>query len=233
MLNDRDTAPLVVAHRGASRLARENSLDAVQKAIDLGVDMVEIDVRRTRDGVFVLRHNATLRRRRVRAQPFEAMARADPQLATLEEILRCARGRTRLDIELKEAGHEAEVLDLIEAYLSPEAFVITSFALPVVETVKRLRPQVSTGWIVVERGARSELFARLAWAGAGLLAAHRLLVDRALLDAAATRGVEVAVWTVNRRAELDALLRTPGLGAVITDLPDVALALRARDRARP
>ncbi|HEX6510485.1 MAG TPA: glycerophosphodiester phosphodiesterase, partial [Chloroflexota bacterium] len=136
-----------MAHRGASRVAPENSLEALQAAANLGADMAEIDVRRTRDGVLVLHHNRTIRRRRLTAMQHAEAQLADPHLATLDNAVRLAKGRIMLDVELKEEGYEREVLECVSSYLAPSAFVVTSFSLATVERVKQLRPELAAGWI--------------------------------------------------------------------------------------
>ena len=119
---------LVVAHRGASAIAPENSLEAFEKAIELGADVAELDVRRGADGVLVVSHDP--------APP--------PDVATLDEVVSVCAGRIALDVELKEPGLEEEVLRVVTG----ADFVVTSFLPEVLAATKRLRPDVRVGLLL-------------------------------------------------------------------------------------
>jgi glycerophosphoryl diester phosphodiesterase len=207
---------LVAAHRGASSLAIENTLEAFEKAIEVGADMVEFDVRTTRDGVLVVFHDAV--HEWTYAELCERLPFAPPRL---QEVVETCAGRIALDVELKEGGYEEEVLRVVSG-----TFVATSFLDEVVATVKRLRPDVRAGLLL---GAETPLDAaairaRQRTAGADFLAPHV-----SLLDAGLDAGVGVVVWTVNDELRLERYLAAPGVEVVITDDPLLALAVRARE----
>jgi glycerophosphoryl diester phosphodiesterase len=192
---------LVVAHRGASAVAPENTLEAFEKAIELGADMVEFDVRRAADGALVVSHDAV----------DATTARELPRVAEVVDL--CA-GRIALDVELKEPGLEEEALRLLE-----RDFVVTSFIDEVVATVKRLRPDVRTGLLLgAETPLDERIDARQHAAGADFLAPHVSLLDAGL------RGEALVVWTVNDELRLRRYLTDRAVAAVVTD--DAALAVR-------
>lgn len=196
--------PLVAAHRGASLLAPENTLDSFRKAIEVGAEMVEFDVRRTRDGELVVFHDelpATFTRR--------------PPL--LAEVIELCRGRIRLDVELKEAGVEREVLALLEG-----DFVVTSFLDAVVAAIKQQAPHVRAGLLVRRDDDPADFSGRLADACADFLAPEVDLLDAGL------DGEDLCVWTVNDRPRLERCLADPRVAVLITDDPVLALELRAR-----
>jgi glycerophosphoryl diester phosphodiesterase len=141
---------LVVAHRGASAIAPENSLEAFEKAIELGADMVEFDVRRSADGALVISHDPL----------------PPPDAPTLAQVVDRCVGRIALDIELKEHGLEEEVLRIA----ADGDFVVTSFLPEVVATTKRLRPNVRVG-LLLHREAVSH-------PSADFVAPHISLLDR-------------------------------------------------------
>jgi glycerophosphoryl diester phosphodiesterase len=145
---------LVVAHRGASAIAPENSLEAFEKAIELGADLVEFDVRRSADGVLVISHDPLPR----------------PDVPTLAEVVDLCAGRIALDVELKETGLEEEVLRVAAG----SDFVVTSFLPEVVAMTKRLRPDVRVG-LLLQREAVSH-------PSADFLAPHVSLLDRVAGD---------------------------------------------------
>lgn len=225
---------LVVAHRGASAGAVDNSLDAFEQAIALGADMIEFDVRRTRDGQLIAFHDAA-----VGGRPVEALTRAEIGDATghlpplLDEVLALTRGRIGLDVELKENGYVERVLAVLDGI---EDVIVTSFLDDVVAEVKRRAPEVRTGLLVgvgrtrqVVRTRLSELspVPRARACGADVVAMHHALASLGALRRVADAGFPVFVWTVNDEALLRRFLADPRVAAVITDVPARAIALRA------
>jgi glycerophosphoryl diester phosphodiesterase len=189
--------------------------------------MVELDVRRTRDGHLVAVHDARVRSAPVSTLDHEELkARLKPgQAPLLQEMTELAGDRIALDIELKEAGYVARVLDLLTG-LDPGQYVLTSFTDDALVEARAKAPQVRTGLLVGPGHAR-RLEARLNACGASFVAAHAGLARAGLLTWAANRGLESYVWTVNERRALRSLLADPRVAAVITDRPAVALEVRS------
>src|SRR5205807_97412 len=117
--------PLIVAHRGAWGAAPQNSLAALEAAIKLGCDMVEVDVRRTRDGRLVAIHDPRVGGTSVAALPFdELQQKVGPgEVPALTGFLDAAAGRIALDVELKEAGYEALVTATLFKHLPAAGYV--------------------------------------------------------------------------------------------------------------
>src|ERR1700759_726067 len=109
---DASTGPLIVAHRGAWGMAPQNSLDALEDAIAIGCDAIEIDVRRT---VHRLDHQKLQSRMKVGQAPL------------LADALKRAAGRILVDVELKEDGYVADAMDVVRRHLNPGQYVVTSF----------------------------------------------------------------------------------------------------------
>jgi glycerophosphoryl diester phosphodiesterase len=122
-------AILVAAHRGDWRTAPENSLPAIESAIALGVDIVEIDVRRTKDGHFVLMHDTTIDRTttgkgKVREHTLAELrelrlrhghgAASSYTIPTLEEAIEAARGHAVLNLDKTDTPHIAEIVRIVE-----------------------------------------------------------------------------------------------------------------------
>jgi glycerophosphoryl diester phosphodiesterase len=220
-----------VAHRGAWTGAPQNSLAALEAAIDLGCDMVEIDVRRTRDRKLVAVHDP-----RIGGTPVAALdhaqlkARLTPgQAPSLAELLERAQGRITLDIELKEDGYVEQVSRAL-ARLPTEGYVVTSFQAPALAALRRAAPATRTG-LLLRPTWHPGLERRVHQSGADFLAPHARLARAGLLSWAADRGFQRSfVWTVNNRRALRTMLNHPRVAAVITDRPDHALALSALHR---
>jgi glycerophosphoryl diester phosphodiesterase len=223
---------LIVAHRGTWSAAPQNSLAALEGAIALGCDMVELDVRRTRDGRLVAVHDPRIQGTKVGTLDHAQLkARLGPRQApSLAEVLERAAGRIRLDIELKEDGYVEDVTRAVAEHLTPGGYVVTSFLPSVLATIKQHVPETRTGLLLGPRGALG-VERRLQRSRADFLAPHARLARAGLLARAAERGLESYVWTVNHRRMLHAMLDDPRVAAVITDRPGDALAHLASARA--
>jgi glycerophosphoryl diester phosphodiesterase len=230
--------PLIVAHRGAWDEAPQNSLHALAAAITIGCEMVEFDVRRTRDGHLVAVHDARVRGTPVAELDHEELrARLAPgQAPRLEEMVELSAGRITLDVELKEEGYVEQALRALRI-IEPEQYVITSFLDGALAEVREAAPATRTGLLVGPGGRvrgtrgtarrRGGLEARLRDSGADFLGPHVGLARAGLLAWAARRGLETYVWTVNDRRSLRTLLDDARVSALITDRPAAALAARA------
>ena len=148
-------APLRIGHRGAAALAPENTLASLERAVEHGVDVVEIDVLETRDGELVLAHGNDLHEvshglahGRVRPLTLERLRRAAPDLPTLDEALAflAARApRTGLQVDLKARGFERSVLRALHRHdLLPRSFV-TSFHRGSLHVLRGLEPALPVG----------------------------------------------------------------------------------------
>jgi len=245
--------PLIIGHRGASRYAPGNSLASFTEAIRQGADAVELDVRRTLDGTLVIHHSATRHRVPVAQLTYaELVRRCRHEPPTLEAVFRLCSGHIAVNVEIKERGCEAAVLEMAARRTRLDWLLITSFHGGVITTVKTLNPAVRCGLLLgptrmVARSRRLESLP-VEWAeecGADFIVPHQLLAppppararrQRGVLDAAQRRGVPVVVWTVNGVARMRRYLGDPRVAGIITDLPGAAMAVRRRlhdSRRRP
>jgi len=219
---------LVIAHRGASSMARENTLEAFQKAIDLRADMIEFDVRRTQDRHYVIHHDP-----RIAGKPLNEMtlrevreiARSlDFHVPELEEVLALTRGKIGLDIELKEEGYEKEIIRLAGQSLAEGDFIVSSFHAGCLARVKQCRAGVRTGLIFKDAGA---LTTAILEGDTDWLLPARNLAEGKLLESMSRSGKKIAVWTVNETKQMRRLLEDDRIEGIITDRTDAALAVRA------
>jgi glycerophosphoryl diester phosphodiesterase len=192
----------IVAHRGASHEAPENTLAAFEKAIELGADMIEFDVRRASDGRLVISHD-----------PVREPA---SKLPTLEDALRLTQGRIQLDVELKETGCERDAIDLLLRNFPLDDFCITSFLAPALRETRAIHPGIRIGLIfaIWSEGVASS--------DADFLVPHYRLVKKA-----ERIGKPLFVWTVDDPARTRRLFKRPLVEAIVTNNPRQALTLRA------
>lgn len=142
LLADEAATPALVAHRGAMHAVPENTIAAFERAIELGADVLEVDVRLTKDGRLVVVHDATLARTtdgagRVSEQNWEEIRRLDAgawfgpehtglRVPLLEEILALAKGRATVLLDLKETGPDfaRAVSDEVRRHGDPDETVV-------------------------------------------------------------------------------------------------------------
>ncbi len=196
----------IVAHRGASAEAAENTLQAFERAIEVGADMIEFDVRRDSSGALRISH--------------DPIRRSPADLPTLEETLRLTQGRIQLDVELKEPGCERDAIELLLRYFALDDFCITSFIATVLSATRAIHPGIRTGLIFAQWNA--EVRAACLSPDADFLVPHYRLLDQA-----EEIGKPMFVWTVDAPSLTRELLRLPLVEAIVTNDPRQALAVRS------
>jgi len=211
--------PLVGAHRGASARAPENTLPAFQAALDDGADLVELDVRLTRDGGLAVIHDARTERatgvdRVVAATDMETLRRLDtgrhkgPEWAErglgipeLGDVFALLAGRMLVNVEVKSGVDALPVLARrIAAYDMADKVIVSLFDADVVRAAGAMEPRVLTG-LLLDRLEVDPLAATQALGAALLHLAHRFITPE-LVGKAHERGIGVLAWTVNDPAEM-------------------------------
>ncbi|MDP2349626.1 MAG: glycerophosphodiester phosphodiesterase [Chloroflexota bacterium] len=216
--------PLRLAHRGDWRVAPENTLAALQAAIRIpACDGVEFDVRLSSDGVPVLLHDETLARVQglpARVDELVAAERAALDVPSLAEALTALPPETFLDVELKGEDHGDATAAVLRAGRGPEGSraVISSFELSVLAAMGDRLPGW-TRWLLAAdlEPATVSIATGLGCAG---VAVSWSAVTPASIRAAHAGGLDVAAWTVRRRATFDRLAR---LGVVACCVEAAAL----------
>ncbi len=228
---------LIIAHRGAPGETRENTIQSFERAITLGADMIEFDVRRTRDQVLITYHDEAIQGKPVKELNFEVINRIAGnqgfEVPMVEEVLKFTKGKIRLDVELKEGGYEKEAVELLSRYFEEDQFVITSFHDASLRTIKDHSTRVQVGLILGKSNASlgtrvSELFPakRCIEAKADFIVPHWKLLKLGFLARAERIHKPLFVWTVNNGNMIRELLRDERVGAIVTDRADLAVSLR-------
>jgi glycerophosphoryl diester phosphodiesterase len=224
----------IVAHRGAPKRARENTLKSFLTAASLGAEMVELDVRRTSDGIPIIFHDPWLSRKTRRPliahltyqEINRRVSKKKFHVPTLEETLKALAGKVMLDIELKEPGYETEVIKLVRRWFPDDRFILTSFHPGIINAVKSFDQKLTAGLILAKSkdlpfGEKTE---------ADVLAPEKglFISQRKIFADFKKKGKRIAVWTVDGKGLLSNLLVDPLVDAVITNYPDRALSLRTK-----
>jgi glycerophosphoryl diester phosphodiesterase len=194
---------MIMGHRGAAALEPENTLLSIERAMDIGVDAVEIDVHLSKDKELVVIHDATVDRTTngtgpVSSYTVQEIKRLDAgkgeAIPTLQEVIDFIDRRVMLVIELKEEGTERFVVDLIiQNNLFDKACVI-SFWHRLVKTVKEMDSRIKTGVLLVGSPVDA-CIATQAYADA--LVMKYSFVDREFVKIAHEKGLKVFIWNID------------------------------------
>ncbi len=226
-------AARVIAHRGAttrrdgSRI-RENTLEAFERAVELGVAGIDFDVRRTADDVLVVHHDVHLDDgRMVRKTHSDELPDWLPTLADALEV--CTD--TWLNIEVKNLpgdpdydqtfGISLAVAALVRAFDAAERVLVSSFDFDSIQRIRDHDPSIPIGWVVWGQANPIQMVDR----AAGIVDAlhpSEMLVDRTLMKMCRETGLDVFAWTVNDPERILELhrLRVDG---IVTDEISTAL----------
>ncbi|MCH8551127.1 MAG: glycerophosphoryl diester phosphodiesterase membrane domain-containing protein [Natronospirillum sp.] len=239
---------LVIAHRGSSINAPENTLSAIELAIAEGADYVEVDVRQTADGALVLLHDRDLRRlggpgtpvwnltleqvQSVDVGRWHSTDFAGERVPTLEEVIDAVRGRAGLYLEIKPGPQSpdltADTLALLAAEDMLDDTILAALDKALLQRVQDRQPDLRRAVFVhsvVGRPDYSSLHA---------VGKRAALVNRSTVTRARRNGHELHVWTVNDETDMGRFIDM-GVDGIITDRPDVltrVLTERA-DLSRP
>lgn len=192
-----------MGHRGAKALEPENTLLSIKRAMEIGVDAVEIDVHLTKDKEVVVIHDSTVDRTTNGKGPvgnytLKEIKKLDAgkggKIPTLEEVIDLVKGRVKLIVELKEEGVEDKVVELIKRHgLHGSAYVI-SFWHMAVKRIKEMDSRIKTGVLLVGCPVDA-CIARSASADA--LVMNYAFVNGEFVEKAHQEGLKVFIWNID------------------------------------
>ena len=227
-----------IAHRGASGSAPENTLAAFKKAIEIGVDAVELDLHGTADGEVVVIHDSSLDRTTDQSAPvnqatLETIKRADAggwfaaefagePVPTLEETLACIGEKTIAVLEIKDPLIAEAVVAKVRETQTLNLTVIISFHTTVLQSVRALEPRIPTGWLIGSHNNHvppEQLCQQLGELGSSLLNVNHQLITAEFAYEVRRRGIALWCWTVDsivRMREMESL----GVQGITSNYPE-------------
>lgn len=214
----------IIGHRGAHGHP-ENTIPSFERAIELGADGVELDVRRSKDGKLIVVHGSVAGGLAVKSNPY-ARYRDLPngyQIPLFEDVLKSLSGRTFLDIELKEPGFEEQAIELIKEHADPARVMISGFHTAMLNKVYDLLPDIRLGFIY-NRTQDEELRHN---SPIDFVIPQFRLASRVLIEEVHDEDLQVFAWTVNDEAEMRRLLAL-GVDGIITDKPGLLAEVLGR-----
>jgi glycerophosphoryl diester phosphodiesterase len=226
---------LVTSHRGAGTLEPENTIRGIRRAIGLGVDRIEIDVRLSSDRTAVLMHDATVDRTtnatgRIRRLSDAEISRLDAGLGEpvpcLEDALSLVRQtKTTLQIELKGGGTAPRVIALVERLRMESQVVLTSFAHRRLVEARTINPAIRTG--ALWRQLPEDPIAMAREIGARAIHAKHDAIDGSLVARAHAQNLEVVAWNPDSVVDF-ARLGNLSVDVIGSDRPDLLIDFRTR-----
>ena len=233
----------ITAHRGSTKMAPENTMAALEAAMEEMADYSEIDVQTTADGIVVLCHDLNLKRvagvdRTLGSMTYSQLEQLDvgshfsptfkgERIPTLREVLEACKGRMKLNIELKNIGNDTslpeQVAALVKEYDMEDQCVITSVKLKYLERIKAMDPDLRTGYILA--AAYGNYYES---GDFDFISIRSSFVSRRLVEAVHEDGKAIHVWTVNSKTEMDQM-KLLGVDNIITDYPARAREILYRE----
>ena len=230
---------LNIAHRGASAYAPENTMAAFEKAVELGADVLELDLHLTRDNELVVIHDDSLDpttdgrgpvhrrslkdRKRLDAGLWFGQDFAGQRIPMLDEVLDRFAGKVPLALEIKAGstffpGIEEEVVSVLRRHSAIEHSAVASFDHYALRRVKEIEPALRTAALLVGRPVSLSAIAGPGRADA--IALEASLVTRTEVEACRAAGLQLVVWVVNEPAQMRYFIDL-GVDGIITDRPDL------------
>ncbi len=191
----------IIGHRGARGLAPENTIEGLKKALELGIDMIEFDVRVTSAGVPVLYHNR--------------LPQDTSRLATLDEALKSIDGKMALYIEVKSGEPVEPIVKVLKNYRGK--FYLASKNQPTLLLLHKLMPTVPK--IVIESWSGIIATRRAKQVDTKILAMNQLWLWSGFITAMSRGGYQLYAYTLNNPAKAKRWAKF-GLAGVVTDFPD-------------
>jgi glycerophosphoryl diester phosphodiesterase len=207
----------------------ENTLESYSKAIALGANAIELDVRRTKDGKLVVIHDDNLKRVFGKdAQVNETVLKELKQLSerrvpTLQEALRLIDKKVdKILVEIKEAGYEKKILEAVKKEKLKDRVIIVSFHEQALLNVRKADRGIETGLVYARYKSpeyKNPIEAALKLDAQYLVSLYRFTHTKTVADAH-KNNLKVIVWTINTKQEAKQYM-AKGVDGIATDKPDI------------
>ena len=222
---------LKIGHRGAVGYEPENTLLSFKKALELNVDMIELDVHVCKTGEVVVIHDDKVDRTTdgkgyVAKKTFQKIRTLDAgkgqKIPILQEVLDMVNRKAKINIELKGKGTARPVSDIIEKYVkekgwSYDDFLISSFNRHELQKFYQLNPKVRLGILIARPTTRFARFAKKI--NAYSVNASIDLINKNFINNVHKKGLKVFVWTVNDFKEIE-IMKSLEVDGIFSDFLD-------------
>lgn len=222
---------LKIGHRGAAGYEPENTLASFQRALELGVDAVELDVYVCKSGELVVVHDDTVDRTtngkgEVQEKTFDELRSLDAgkgqKIPTLQEVLDLVDKKVIVNIELKGPNTAGPVAKVIEEYIKQknwieDLFLVSSFNHPELLKFKKINPNIKIGALIEKIPEGGAKFAQDLGVYSVNICAE--FVNQKFVDDAHVSGLKVLVWTVDDADDINKI-KSLGVDGIFSNFPD-------------
>jgi len=228
----------IMAHRGASKAERENTLLAFTRAVQMGANSAELDVRICKSGELVVHHNAVLDDGRA----IKDLLRAElpEHIPTLSDALdACAPMNVNIEIKNDETEPDFDPTDkvaemvvlLLRGRGDPQQWLISAFRRETVDRVHQLWPQLPTAWLTVTVAEADATQLAASLVASGHIALHPFVetLTRSVVEVMHASGLAVNTWTCDDPIRMRELIEW-GIDGICTNVPDLALEVLANSK---
>ncbi|MEC0231989.1 glycerophosphodiester phosphodiesterase [Paenibacillus alba] len=229
-----DKKATIMAHRGYTSKGPENTIEAIQGAIAAHADYAEIDILETKDGELAVIHDTNLKRLTGRnAEVYDLtmdelrklevkQGNLTGRISSLAEVMNAARGRIKLNIEVKTHGKEHDLVDTFVRIMRENNFqtecVVQSLDYEIVQKIKAAEPELEVGYIIF---AGVPDIKRIQ---ADFVVMEEYMVNESVVASANRQNKPLYVWTVNESDSMERFF-SMGVDGIITDYPELAISL--------
>lgn len=215
---------LKIGHRGAKAYVIENTIESFHKAVKLGANAIELDVRQSKDRELIVCHDDNLKRvfgidLPVHEASLEELKKATgSRMITLEEALHSVGNKVmKILVELKETGYEKKVLDAVKKTKLEEKVIIVSFHEEALASVRNLSDKIEIGLIYTK--FKNPIDAAMKLQAQYLVPLYRFVHTKDV-EKAHKSNLKVIVWTINTAEEVQAYI-AKRVDGIATDRPDI------------
>lgn len=219
--------PLIIAHRGDSSNALENSLEAVHRALAYPVDMIELDIRKSRDNALYVMHDGSTRRTAGKDIDLEhstsdeiagVLLRNGERVPTLTDAIKAVAGKAGLNLEIKSEGAGLQTAERLVSLDYKGYVLVSSFKEEEIIAVRHLMPRLPVSLIFDVFTARD--VPAYGEKGYPIISLRKMTVSEKLIEACHERGIQVFVWTVDEEEEMKKFALW-GVDGIYTNKPGV------------
>ncbi len=212
---------LRIGHRGAKGYVLENTIASFKKALDIGVDGIELDVHLSSDGKVMVIHDETIDRTTTEkgfVNTFSSLELKAFGIPTLEEVFQLIDNQCFINIEIKDAKATKAVLELIQKQnLDTSLFQISCFDWNVLETIAALNTSINLGVLTNSNIENALYFAKR-------INAHSInplykLLNSENVKTIQKNGLKIYTWTVNSIEDSN-FVKSLNVDGIISDFPD-------------
>lgn len=236
MNEKRGAKVLIIAHRGASKLAPENSLKAFQKAIELKADYVEFDVHMSKDGEIIIMHDSntfrtTGHKGKISDMTLEELKQLDcgegEKIPTLQELIDIAKGKIGLQLEIKAKGMAKKIVDLLRNADLIESTLISSFDHDELLEVQKIEPNLRLAALILGIKKNKTIRDAISHNYSAIHPLHKFVSEK-FIENAHKNNIKVNVWTIDSKVRMRKLVDL-GIDGIITNDVEAAKSVLNRN----